>query len=434
MHLTRRRLLATLPLALTPAWLPAAAAAPAERPRVIVCTDIGGTDFDDFQSLVHLLLYSDLVDLEALIASPWGAGRDRKRHLLDLIDVYEQDYHRLRAWSAQYPTPGRLRAISHQGGLDLAGPRGWGQPTDGSRAIVAAARSSDARPLWVLLWGGFEDLAQALHDAPDILPGLRVVMIGGPNKKWSLNAYDYLARAHPTLWVIENNSTYRGWFVGGEQSGELGNRAFVARHIKGVGALGDYFAGIAPELKMGDTPALTYVLGACRERPDAGRWGGRFVRAWARPSVTFATPPSASDVVETFAVLDIVYRPGSAVPGPVHAALLVDRQEFGGHADADGAWHFRFSPKEAKTWSYRITSNHRELDGQTGAFTSRMPAPRLARQPAPDWPNWWTDDPAPEWSEGPHQGARTISRYRAEFLRDFAARLQRTVTAPPAVR
>ena len=282
----------------------------------------------------------------------------------------------------------------------------------------------------MLLWGGFEDLAQALHDAPDILPTLRVVMIGGPNKKWSLNAYDYLARAHPTLWVIENNATYRGWFVGGDQSGDLGNRAFVARHVKGVGALGDYFAGIAPEIKMGDTPALTYVLGASRDRPDAGGWGGRFVRAWARPRMTFTSAPSAGDVVETFAVLDIVYRPAGPAPAQPHASLVVDVQEFPGFVDSDGAWHFRFSPKEAKTWTYRIASNHRALDGQTGGFTSRMPAPALVQQPSAAWPNWWTDDPAPEWSEGPHQGARTISRYRAQFLRDFAARLRRTVTAP----
>src|SRR5690242_3172589 len=55
------------------------------RPRVIVSTDIGGTDFDDFQSLVHLLLYSDTIELEGMIASPWGAARNRRQHLLDLV-------------------------------------------------------------------------------------------------------------------------------------------------------------------------------------------------------------------------------------------------------------------------------------------------------------------------------------------------------------
>jgi len=431
MHLPRRRLLAasaTTALAALIAGLPVPSrGATAGKPRVIVSTDIGGTDFDDFQSLVHLLLYSDMIDLDGLIASPWGEGRDRKRHLLHLISVYERDYPNLRAWSAAYPTPDYLRGICYQGGADLAGPQGWGMPTAGSNAIIAAARRNDDRPLWVLLWGGFEDLAQALHDAPEILPRLRVYMIGGPNKKWSINAYDYLAREHRNLWIIENNATYRGWFVGGDQSGYLGNRSFVARHVKGVGALGDYFAGIAPEIKMGDTPAFTYVLGAQPERPDAGGWGGRFVRAWARPRVVFSAPPSAPDVVETFAVIDLVYRPSGMAPASVQATLHVDGQEFPGYADADGAWHFLFSPKEAKTWSYRIASNHRALDGQRGGFTSRMPAPEQALRPAADLPHWWTDDPAPEVSEGAHQGARTISRWRADFLRDFAERLQRTL-------
>ena len=68
--------------------------------------------------------------------------------------------------------------------------------------------------------GGIDDLAQALHDDPSIKPKLRVYYIGGPNKKWSATAYDYIAREHPDLWIIEANSTYRGWFTGGNQNGD----------------------------------------------------------------------------------------------------------------------------------------------------------------------------------------------------------------------
>jgi hypothetical protein len=421
------------------------------RPRVMVSTDIGGTDFDDFQSLVHLLLYSDMIDLEGMIASPWGAGRDRRRHLLSIIDVYSKDYPNLRTWSPHYPSPDRLRAISKQGGSDLADLRGWGRRTEGSDWIIERACADDARPLWLLLWGGFEDLAQALHDDPAIKGRLRVYLIGGPNKKWSTTAYDYIAREHPDLWIIENNSTYRGWFVGGPQQGELSNTGFVRRHVQGVGALGAYFTTIAPEIKMGDTPALMHVLGAQPEHPDAGGWGGRFVRAWDRPRVTFDRAPTAADVVETFATIELVIRPtGPApelVPAPAlapapapeiapelapalartKAVLQIDRQEFTGYPGADGAWHFLFSPKEAKTWQYRIASNHPGLDGQSGAFTSRNPAPEQGRRPSDRYPNWWTDDPAPGAAEGPHQGARTVSRWREAYLRDFAARLQRTV-------
>jgi len=430
----RRRLLASL---LAAAVLPACAflpapAAPLDKPRVIVSTDIGGTDFDDFQSLVHLLVYADAIDLEGLIASPWGEGRDRKRHLLAIIDAYEKDYPNLKTWSRDYPPPATLRRIAKQGGLDLAPPPGWSRPTEGSDWIVANARRDDPRPLWVLLWGGFEDLAQALHDAPDIKPKLRVYMIGGPNKKWSNAAYDYLAREHADLWIIENNATYRGWFSGGEQSGDLGNTAFVARHVKGVGALGDYFAGIAPQVKMGDTPALAYVLGANPEDPGATvGWGGRFVRAWDRPRAVFTAPPSQDSIVETFAIMELVYQPVGKAPATAHASLVIDKQRFPGFAQADGSWRFLFSPKEDRAWTYRIASNHPGLDGQAGAFSSRMARPELAQQPSNRYPNWWTDDPDPALREGPHQGAKTISRWREQFLRDFAARLRRTQAPAP---
>ena len=53
--------------------------------RVIVSTDIGGTDPDDFQSMVHLLVYADVLDIEGLISSPYGDGRSRA--ILDVIDL-----------------------------------------------------------------------------------------------------------------------------------------------------------------------------------------------------------------------------------------------------------------------------------------------------------------------------------------------------------
>lgn len=396
---------------------------------MIVSTDIGGTDFDDFQSLVHLLVYADAIDLEGMIASPWGEGRDRKKHLLELVDLYARDYPNLRTHSSRYPTPDHLRSISKQGGLDAAGLSGVGRRTEGSDWIIASAKRNDPRPLWLLVWGGIDDVAQAVHDDPCIKSKLRVYWIGGPNKKWSTTAYDYLAREHRDLWIIEANSTYRGWFVGGDQAGDLGNTAFVSQHVKGRGALGDYFVTIAPQVKMGDSPSLTYVLGTTPENPTAASWGGSYVRAWDRPRYTFRAAPTKDDVVETFSLIELIYRPAGPAPASAtRASLIIDRQEFIGFADGEGAWRFIFSPKEAKSWTYRIASNHPGLDGQTGAFSSRNPSPDLGRKPAAEYPNWWTDDPAPEFSEGSHQGAKTVSRWRAEFLRDFAQRLERART------
>ncbi len=91
-------------------------------------------------------------------------------------------------YSDGYPTPDSLRAITKQGETDPVPCAGVRDSTEGSRWIVECARRDDPRPLHVLVWVGIEDLAQALHDAPDILPKLRVYYIGGPNKKWGPDA------------------------------------------------------------------------------------------------------------------------------------------------------------------------------------------------------------------------------------------------------
>ena len=76
----------------------AGGAAADDRPRVIVSTDAGGTDYDDLQSLVHLFAYADRVEIEGLVSSPYGPGR--VAHILDVIDVSARDYPALRSHAA----------------------------------------------------------------------------------------------------------------------------------------------------------------------------------------------------------------------------------------------------------------------------------------------------------------------------------------------
>jgi len=45
------------------------------RYRVLISSDIGGSDEDDIQSMIHYLLYCDLFDTEGIISSPPGKGR-----------------------------------------------------------------------------------------------------------------------------------------------------------------------------------------------------------------------------------------------------------------------------------------------------------------------------------------------------------------------
>ena len=402
---------------------PAGGALAGQRLRVIVSTDIGGTDPDDFQSMVHLLVYADVLDIEGLVSSPFGPGR--KEHILEVLDCYAKDYANLKTHADRYPSPAALRAITKQGETEPAPYAGVRRSTEGSRWMIECARRDDARPLHVLVWGGIEDLAQALHDAPDILPKLRVYYIGGPNKKWGPDAYTYIVENHPGLWIIEANATYRGWFTGGNQKGEWGNREFVTQHLKGHGALGDFFANKMGDLKMGDTPSVGWLLKGTPENPSQPGWGGQFVRAWERPHSRLERLPTEKDRIEVFGILDLVLPLGDDAPTQPEATLAVENQKLIGHAPGDRTMRFRFCPKATGIPKFTLNSNVPALDAKSGAITVYSPPPAMAQRPAAALPNWWTDDPSPEAAEGVHSGARTVNRWREDFLRDFAARMLR---------
>jgi hypothetical protein len=393
------------------------------RYRVIVSTDIGGTDPDDFQSMVHLLVYADVLDIEGLVSSPFGPGR--KKHILDVINCYEKDYPNLKTHSVNYPTPDALRTLTKQGETEAAPYAGVRRSTEGSQWIVACARRNDPRPLYVLVWGGIEDVAQALHDAPDILPKLRVYYIGGPNKKWGPDAYQYIATHHLKLRIIEANSTYRGWFTGGNQKGEWGNKEFVKQHIAGHGALGDFFVSKKDDVKMGDTPSVAWLLKGTPEDPAKPGWGGQFVRAWERPTAHFDRLTTKDDRMELFGILELSLPLGSDHPKKPEARLLVENRSLIGHIPGDGTVRFRFSPKAPTTYRFTVRSNASALDGKTGGITAVAPEPAVAKVPSPRFPHWWTDNPVPDFAEGEHHGARTVSRWREELLRDFSARMDR---------
>lgn len=392
--------------------------------RVLVSTDIGGTDPDDFQSMVHLFLYADTLEIEGLISSPFGPGR--KEHILQVIDQYEKDYPNQKTYSGKYPTPDSLRAITKQGAIDVAGYAGFGKSTEGSEWIVKCAKKDDPRPLYVLVWGGIEDLAQALHDAPEILPKLRVYYIGGPNKKWTPDAYQYIADHFPTLWMIESNATYRGWFTGGNQEGEWSNSGFPEKYIRDKGAMAEFFmTQLGGSIKMGDTPSLAWLLKGDPENPMNPGWGGQYIRAWDRPYYHFVRMTTETDSIQQFAILELVLSVGAQLPEKPEAWLNVENQSLPGYFAGDGTVRFRYSPKSPKTFSFAIKSNVPEIDGKSGGVSAYIPQASLAKQPSEKYPNWWTDNPDPEYAEGEHIGAKTVSRWREEFLKDFARRMER---------
>src|SRR5205085_1346060 len=172
-------------------------------------------------------------------------------------------------------------------------------------------------------------------------------------------------------WMIEANSTYRGWFVGGDQSGEWGNRSFVAVHVAGRGALGDFFATLLDgTIKMGDSPSVAYLLHNTLDDPSRPGWGGRFVRVWDGRKTVFERLTTERDSADAFGVVEFtVPVPAGMTDGDSVQMLFDGRIPAAGVRDGS-VLRFRFSPRDAKVWPYAIRSSVRGLDGLSGRFTA----------------------------------------------------------------
>jgi hypothetical protein len=252
-----------------------------ERTPVIISTDIGGDDPDDFQSLVHFLLYADRFEILGLISSPPGKGR--KSDILEVIEAYEADFPKMSKISDSFPSAAYLKTISIQGEVD---PQVSDAPDriSAGAGFLASQVLKYGKPVYVLVWGSITDLAQALHFHPEIKPLLRVYSIGSWNTKQDQKSRDYIDANHPDLWWIENNTTFRGMYMGGIQDFPWGNASFVKEFVEGAGDLGSLFFEKKQDIKMGDTPSVLYLLHGVASDPEGESWGGSFCKREDRPN------------------------------------------------------------------------------------------------------------------------------------------------------
>ena len=151
-------------LALTPACHAAV-----QKPRLIVATDIG-SEPDDAESMVRLLFYANEIDIEGLIASTstWQRTEVHPELVTERVDAYGKVVGNLRKHASGYPDASALRSRILSGRA-VHGMSGVGKSLDtkASDAIISAVDRPDARPVWVAVWGGAVDLAQALWHVRD---------------------------------------------------------------------------------------------------------------------------------------------------------------------------------------------------------------------------------------------------------------------------
>lgn len=399
------------------------------KPRVLISTDIGGTDPDDNQSMTHLLMYSDKFKIEGLVSSP-SYGNGSKAEILRMIDLYEKDYPKLKAHEKGLSSPGYLRSVTKQGKKGSAPYKGYTSATEGSEWIIKCARKKSVQPLWVLGWGGLEDVAQALHDAPDIQDKIRIYWIGGPNKKWSANSYNYIVKHFPALWFIEVNASYYGFFSKTDIIDSIRGDKYYDNYIRSSGHLGknfkNYYSG---EVKMGDTPSLLYLMDGDPANPMRESWGGSFERFTRSPKVVFDRATQVTDTVSFCTIVEFVLKgpeiniPPDSVCFWMEVPYKNEVQKWGGYYLGEGRYGLMYIPKQAEKLHYKITSAIPGFKEQQGVLTVTNQWP--GKENKTDYKlgkNWFTDKKDPQLYDGKIQGGKTVSKWREEVLLDWAKR------------
>jgi hypothetical protein len=151
------------------------------KPRIVVLTDVSSWETDDSESLVRLFAHADLFEIEGIIFTTGWSLKETRDDFFELIhmaiDAYENDLPNLMKRSGQsgfsqddtrqaigyWPSADYLRNRTMYGSKGVGIARiGRDNISDGSNLIVQLADENDERPVWMLIWGGGNTVAQAI--------------------------------------------------------------------------------------------------------------------------------------------------------------------------------------------------------------------------------------------------------------------------------
>ncbi|MFY0688555.1 MAG: DUF1593 domain-containing protein [Cyclobacteriaceae bacterium] len=163
-----------------------------DKKRIVLLTDIGG-DRDDEQSFTRFLMFADQYDIEGIIATSIRIfpeekhrpldGEPQPQYIVNFLKAYREVRPNLMKHSEGWPEADFLLTKIRKGVLTgrdspfdiragVAGEGsghyplekliGKGKDTGASMLIIEAADREDPRPLWIPIWGGSVELAQAL--------------------------------------------------------------------------------------------------------------------------------------------------------------------------------------------------------------------------------------------------------------------------------
>ncbi len=295
------------------------------KPRLVVCTDIAPADVepDDMESMVHLMVYADMFEIEALITSVgWNCDPypvEWAQYLQRVINAYEKDVTNLMKRSAQtsflsvseengqqhigyWPSADYIRSRAVMGSVQ-GGIKAIGESNDspGNELLIRLADENDPRPIYVAAWGGANTLAQAIwkvqqtrsaEELKRFVRKFRIYTITDQDMAYN-NRMNRAYSSHMWLRREFKDDLQFIWDEGTwQEQCELGKQHWTMHqnHIQTKGALGKEY----PNYKWGvegDTPSFLYVLPNGLndpEDPSQAGWAGYHQHGLCPDSLTTA--------------------------------------------------------------------------------------------------------------------------------------------------
>lgn len=265
--------------------------------RVFVLTDIENEP-DDAESLVRFLSYTNQWDVEGLVAttSTWQRDKTAPWRIKAIITAYGKVRDNLLKHEAGFPTEAHLHSVTKSGlpkfGMSAVGE---GQDSSGSDWLIQAVDKQDARPVWLLAWGGTNVLAQALWKVRNERTPVELLSFVKKLRVYAISDQDdsgpWLRKSFPDLfyivspgeeyrhatWAGISGDTFFGFATGADTS--LVQNPWLKKHImENHGPLGAQYPPVAYTME-GDTPSFLSLINNGLndpEHPNLGGWGGRY--------------------------------------------------------------------------------------------------------------------------------------------------------------
>lgn len=279
--------------------LPSSAFAQPQKHRLLVLTDVEA-EVDDTESLVRLLLYSNQIDIEGLVATTSVHLKTRvaPETIEHVIHAYGEVQPNLLKHEAGFPAAKDLLAVVKRGRPEygMSGV-GRGKDSEGSDWIVTCLEKDDSRPLWVSVWGGANTLAQALFRIRETRTAAEAARLVSKLRVYTISDQDdsgpWIRKTFPDLFYIVSPGDYgrSTWvginaFVQGIDNASISNR-WLAEHVQqGHGPLGAAYPDVAWGME-GDTPSWLALIPnglSVPAHPEWGGWGGRYERYLPEPT------------------------------------------------------------------------------------------------------------------------------------------------------